>query len=100
MLCVKKLLADVKASAAAGLKDHTHAQSSRSQEESRLALGKTMGVVKEALGREQKEISRCLAPHVQNELAGGYNLAMEERGRGSVARQKVCWSTVSFQDLF
>ncbi|KAJ8590321.1 hypothetical protein M405DRAFT_897528 [Rhizopogon salebrosus TDB-379] len=88
MLCVKKLLADVKASAAAGLKDHTHAQSSRSQEESRLALGKTMGVVKEALGREQKEISRCLAPHVQNELAGGYNLAMEERGRGSVARQK------------
>ncbi|OAX43900.1 hypothetical protein K503DRAFT_846915 [Rhizopogon vinicolor AM-OR11-026] len=88
MLCVNKLLADVEASAAAGLKDYAHAQSSRSQEESRLALGKTMEVVKEALGTEQKEVSRCLAPHVQNELAGGYNLAMEECGKGSVARQK------------
>jgi hypothetical protein len=47
-----------------------------------------MEVVKEALRNEQKEISRCLAPHVQSELTDGYNLALEERGRGSVARQK------------
>ncbi|KAG2146754.1 hypothetical protein DEU56DRAFT_786239 [Suillus clintonianus] len=87
-VCINKLLADVEASAAAGLKDRVHAQSSISQEEARLALGQTMDVVKEALGKEQKEISRCLAPHVQNELTEGYNLALEERGRGSVARQK------------
>jgi hypothetical protein len=87
---INKLITDVEASAAAGLKDHVHAQSSVSQEEARHALGQTMEVVKEALGKEQKEISRCLAPHVQNELTDGYNLALEERGQGSVARQKVC----------
>jgi hypothetical protein len=85
---INKLITDVEASAAAGLKDHVHAQSSVSQEEARHALGQTMEVVKEALGKEQKEISRCLAPHVQNELTDGYNLALEERGQGSVARQK------------
>lgn len=55
-----------------------------------------MEVVKEALGREQKEISRCLAPHIQNELMDGYDLAVEERGRGSVARQKVCFIHSSY----
>lgn len=90
MLCVNKLLADVEASAAAGLKDYVHAQISRSQEESRLALRNTMQIVKEALGKKQKEISCCIAPHIQTELADGYNLAMEERGRGSVVRQRVC----------
>ncbi|KAG0709554.1 hypothetical protein DFH29DRAFT_792939, partial [Suillus ampliporus] len=87
-LCINTLLADVEASAAAGLKDRVHAQSSVSQEEARLALGRTMEVVRDALGKEQKEISRCLAPHVQTELADGYHLALEERGKGSVARQK------------
>ncbi|KAG2135905.1 uncharacterized protein EDB93DRAFT_1303704 [Suillus bovinus] len=88
MACINKLIADVEASAAAGLKDRVHAQSSVSQEEARHGLAQTMEVVKEALGKEQKEISRCLAPHVQKELADGYNLAFEERGIGSVARQK------------
>ena len=40
------------------------------------------------MNNEQKEVSRCLAPHVQNQLVDGYNRAMEERGTGSVARQK------------
>lgn len=99
MTCINKLIADVEASAAAGLKDHVHAQSSVSQEEARHALVQTMEVVKEALGKEQKEISRCLAPHVQNELTDGYNLALQERGSGSVARQKVCHKA-SLQNLF
>ena len=42
------------------------------------------------IDNEQKETSRCLAPHVQDQLLWGYDRAMEERGRGSVARQKVC----------
>ncbi|KAG1755777.1 hypothetical protein EDB19DRAFT_1956649 [Suillus lakei] len=87
-VCINELITDVEASAAAGLKDRVHAQGSVSQEEARHALEQTMEVVKEALVKEQKEISRCLAPHVQNELTDGYNLALEERGRGSVARQK------------
>ncbi|OBZ71936.1 hypothetical protein A0H81_08311 [Grifola frondosa] len=48
----------------------------------------TLDVVRETMNTEQKEVSRCLAPHVQNQLVDGYDRAMEERGRGSVARQK------------
>jgi len=40
------------------------------------------------MNNEQKEVSRCLAPHVQEQLVDGYDRAMEERGTGSVARQK------------
>ncbi|KAG2118858.1 uncharacterized protein F5147DRAFT_757285 [Suillus discolor] len=86
--CVKKLLADVEVSAAAELKEHACARSSDSQEEVHLALGKIVKVVEGALVREQKEISRCLAPHVQTELVVGYDRATGQRGKGSVARQK------------
>lgn len=48
-----------------------------------------MGLVKETMNNEQKEVSRCMAPHVQTQLVDGYDRAMEERGTGSVARQKV-----------
>ncbi|KAG1770052.1 hypothetical protein EDD22DRAFT_992948 [Suillus occidentalis] len=73
--CISKLITDVENSTVPGLKDCVHAQSLVSQEEVRHALGQTMDVVKEALGREQKEISHCLAPYVQNELMDGYDLA-------------------------
>ncbi|KAG1886363.1 uncharacterized protein F5891DRAFT_1120509 [Suillus fuscotomentosus] len=86
--CVKKLLADVEVSAVAELKERACARSSDSQEEVHLTLGKIIEVVEGALVREQKEISRCLAPHVQTELVDGYNRATRQRGKGSVARQK------------
>jgi hypothetical protein len=53
------------------------------------ALQKTIEIVRATMQEEQKEISRCLAPEVQNSLREGYERALEERGRGSVARQKV-----------
>ena len=59
-------------------------------DEARLALQNAIEIVKETLNTKQKDISRLLAPHIQNELVDGYDEAMEERGRGSVARQKVC----------
>ena len=52
-------------------------------------MAKTLDVVREAMNTQQKEVSRCLAPHVQGQLLEGYERAMEERGPGSVARQKV-----------
>lgn len=54
-----------------------------------MALTKTVELVKETMNREQKEVSRIMAPHVQAQLVEGYDTAMEERGVGSVARQKV-----------
>ncbi len=80
---------DVENSAAPGLKDRTKIQGELCLEEAKVALQKSMDVVSESMANEQKEISRCLAPHVQDELTPGYDRAMEERGAGSVARQKV-----------
>ncbi|RPD61950.1 hypothetical protein L226DRAFT_613292 [Lentinus tigrinus ALCF2SS1-7] len=85
---ITELIADVEASAAAGLKERAKGQGELCLEEARVALRKTLDLVTEAMNTQQKEISRCLAPHVQDQLADGYNRAMEERGRGSVARQK------------
>lgn len=86
---INKLLKEVEDSAAVGLKDRTKLQGELCVEEARVALQKTMSVVKETMNNEQKEVSRCMAPHVQAQLVDGYNQAMEERGTGSVARQKV-----------
>ncbi|KAG7449284.1 uncharacterized protein BT62DRAFT_1073773 [Guyanagaster necrorhizus] len=61
-----------------------------------------MDVVSESMANEQ-EISRCLAPHVQEELTPGYDRAMEERGTGSVARQKASFHNFiseAKEDLF
>lgn len=86
---INAMLNEVERSAAKGLKDHAKAQAEVCVEEARVALKKTLELVQETMNTEQKEVSRCLAPHVQNRLVDGYNRAMEERGRGSVARQKV-----------
>ena len=86
---INKLLQDVEDSAVVGLKDRTKLQGELCVEEARVALQKTMSVVKETMSNEQKNISRCMAPHVQAQLVEGYDQAIEERGTGSVARQKV-----------
>ncbi|TBU32140.1 hypothetical protein BD311DRAFT_775680 [Dichomitus squalens] len=85
---IAKLIADVEASAAPGLKDRAKGQGELCMEEAHLALRKTLDVVNETMTTEQKEVSRCLAPHIRDQLVDGYDRAMEERGRGSVARQK------------
>lgn len=85
---VDKLLTDIEASAALGLKERAKGQGELCLEEARIALRKTLDVVRDTMNTEQKEISRCFAPHVQNQLIEGYDSAMMERGAGSVARQK------------
>ncbi|KAF9452482.1 hypothetical protein P691DRAFT_697145, partial [Macrolepiota fuliginosa MF-IS2] len=85
---INKLLEEIEDTAAAGLKDRTRRQGDLCLEEARVALRQIIEIVRETLAREQKEVSRCMAPHVQIQLLDGYDRAMEERGRGSVARQK------------
>jgi hypothetical protein len=86
---ITSLVKEVEESAAPGLKDRAKLQGEVCVEEARVALKKTVELVKETMDREQKEVSRCMAPHVQNQLIEGYDTAMLERGTGSVARQKV-----------
>jgi hypothetical protein len=86
---INDLVKDVEETAAPGLKDRARLQGETCVEEARVALQKTVDLVKETMNQQQKEVSRCLAPHVQEQLIEGYDTAMLERGTGSVARQKV-----------
>jgi len=52
-------------------------------------LSKLVATVSGSLQTQQKEISRRIAPTVKDALHSGYSDAVTERGRGSVARQKV-----------
>lgn len=86
---IRDLLNAMESSAAIGLKERVKMQGDLCLAEAEVALKQAVAVVRETLRAEQKEVSRCLAPHVQNNLVEGYELAMDERGKGSVARQKV-----------
>ena len=86
---ITKLLQEVEESAMSGLKDRVKSQGELCLEEAKVALKKAADAVRDTMQGEQKEISRSLSPHVQQQLVDGYETAMEERGTGSVARQKV-----------
>ncbi|KAF5393772.1 hypothetical protein D9757_000094 [Collybiopsis confluens] len=90
---VRRLTEDMAESAAPGLKERVKMQGDLCLEESDVALKQAVAVVRDTVNTEQKEVSRSLATHVQNNLVDGYELAMEERGTGSVARQKLVFRT-------
>ncbi|KAG9018995.1 hypothetical protein FRB90_007375 [Tulasnella sp. 427] len=85
---IEELIAEIKDSAAPGLRERCRVQGVLAKEDAQTALRAMIQVVHEALQKEQKEISRSLSPHVQQQLRDVYIRAMDERGKGSVARQK------------
>lgn len=87
---ITKLLKEVEESCPIGLRDRAQQQGKLCLEEVKVALRKTIDVVSEELTSGQKDVSRSIEPHVREQLSDGYCRAMEERGKGSVARQKVC----------
>ncbi|KAJ3999535.1 Dynamin family-domain-containing protein [Lentinula boryana] len=88
-----RLLDDIVDSTAAGLKERVRMQGELCKAEADVALKQVVAVVRETINTQQKDVSRCLAPHVQNNLIDGYDLALKERGQGSVARQKLVFRT-------
>ncbi|KAJ3785098.1 hypothetical protein GGU10DRAFT_428153 [Lentinula aff. detonsa] len=88
-----RLLDDIVDSTAAGLQERVRMQGELCKAEADVALKQVVAVVRETINTQQKDVSRCLAPHVQNNLIDGYDLALEERGQGSVARQKLVFRT-------
>ena len=70
---INKLVKDVENSAALGLQDRVKTQAELCLDEARVALKKTIELVRLAMNNEQKEVSRCLAPHVQHQLVDGYD---------------------------
>jgi hypothetical protein len=85
---VQKMIDAVEHSAPDGLKDRVRLQGEAALSEAQLTLQNAIVAVKSAMDSEQKEISRCLAPHIRSQLQETYLTAMEERGRGSVKRQR------------
>jgi hypothetical protein len=79
---------DVENSSPLGLQDLVKIQTQACLEEAKLAMRRTITHSNDYLTDEQKMISRCLAPHIQNHLIDGYDRAAEETGQGSVTRQK------------
>ncbi|KAH8830804.1 hypothetical protein DL96DRAFT_1668499 [Flagelloscypha sp. PMI_526] len=79
---IKRIIDEVEASAALGLKERTRLQGQTCLEEMTIAVKSFI-----------TDISRSIAPNIQNELIPGYDRAMEERGKGSVARQKTFFRT-------
>lgn len=85
---VNNVLAEIEDTAAPGLKDRTKIQGEACLAQAAEVLQAIMELVRTTLSDRQKDVSRCMSPHVRNQLVDGYDRAMEERGRGSVARQK------------
>ncbi|KAF8639459.1 hypothetical protein AX16_010313 [Volvariella volvacea WC 439] len=85
---LKALVCEIESSAPPSLKDRAKAQGELCLEESVAGLKRTLHLAREALASQQKEASRSMAPHIQAQLREGYDLAMQERGEGSVARQR------------
>ncbi|PVF97245.1 hypothetical protein CPB86DRAFT_786050 [Serendipita vermifera] len=59
------------------------------QEESKVELKRILEFIANDLQDRQKEISRLISPTIRSLLCDGYFAASQERGRGSVARQKL-----------
>jgi len=85
---ITKILTEFEESCPVVLRDRARVQGQLCLEEAKVALKTTVGVVREQLNNGQKDVSRCLEPHVREQLRDGYYTAMQERGAGSVARQK------------
>ncbi|CAE6439062.1 unnamed protein product [Rhizoctonia solani] len=82
------LLKEVQASAPPGVGARCEAQSQLALKEAEVLTANLLRNLKTMMTSEQKDISRCLTPHVQQQLLIAYESAAAERGTGSVARQK------------
>ncbi|KAJ7591152.1 hypothetical protein C8J56DRAFT_934806 [Mycena floridula] len=89
---INKLVEEVQDTAAIGLKDRVRQQGELCLQEATVSLKASMDLVRDRLTEQQKDISRSLAPHVETSLTDSYDLAMQERGPGSVARQKAVFT--------
>ncbi|EUC63310.1 GTPase SLIP-GC protein, partial [Rhizoctonia solani AG-3 Rhs1AP] len=85
---ITNLLKEVQASAPPDLSARCEAQSQLALKEAEVLTTNLLRNLKTLMTSEQKDISRCLTPHVQRELSAAYQSASAERGTGSVARQK------------
>ncbi|CAE6511703.1 unnamed protein product [Rhizoctonia solani] len=85
---ITNLLKEVQDSAPPALSARCQAQSQLALKESEALTTNLLRNLKTLMTNEQKDISRCLTPHVQRELLDAYESAAAERGTGSVARQK------------
>jgi hypothetical protein len=87
---IKQLLKDIRASASANLVGRVDELENATFERARITLEQSIARVQAIVSEEQKTITRSLIPHIQAKLIPTYRTASSQRGKGSVAVQKVC----------
>ncbi|CAE6530132.1 unnamed protein product [Rhizoctonia solani] len=85
---INNILKKVQLSSPSSLNARCQVQSQLALKEAEVLTTNLLRNLKTMMTNEQKDISRCLTPHVQRELLAAYQSAAAERGTGSVARQK------------
>src|ERR1700722_10162452 len=88
VVVIDNILKEFEESVPPGLKDRARTQVKTCLKDVKLTMRNTIVVVHQSLVSEQKRISRCVTPHVQAQLAEGYDQATKVRGKGSAVRQK------------
>lgn len=103
---ITELIKDVEVSAADALKDRVTLQGEQCRALAEITLNEVRKLVKIAMNKQQKDLSRSLGPYIRDQLKDTYKLANEQkffwhlyvsylylwrfdRGSGSVVRQKV-----------
>ncbi|KAH9920059.1 uncharacterized protein B0H18DRAFT_1025709 [Fomitopsis serialis] len=89
---VGKALTEVVESATPLLNDLARDRAEQGKKELENILDEIVDIVHEVISDEQKEASRCLAPHIMRVLKPGYEDAAQQTGRGSTARRKALFN--------
>jgi hypothetical protein len=93
------ILQQIEASALPDLKARCQAQCQLALNEAQVLTANIIQNIKTVLTDEQKNISRCLTPHVQKELSAAYAAARDEQGPGCMVRKKVRLALLQQHDL-
>ncbi|KAG9006591.1 hypothetical protein FRB94_000608 [Tulasnella sp. JGI-2019a] len=81
---VNKIIADIEKTAPVGLINRCAGQREQALTESKAAMDQLISAAGAVLRREQKEASRCFAPHIKMKLRPGYQEAARMTGREDI----------------
>jgi hypothetical protein len=86
---ITRLLDDFQESVSEEVKESATAQRELCLKDAKLNLSNTKDAVNLTIAKQQRKISRSMAPHVQELMEETYSLAVKEKGTGSSRRRQV-----------
>jgi hypothetical protein len=86
---IQQLLTDFQQDLPPGLKGPATSHTEHCLQITKVTMKGTVDHVRKTLNKKRRELSRSMAPNIQEGLRQGYEDALKEKGKGSIARQKV-----------